>query len=75
MSEDRIYTALLEISEKLGAVQSSQEGTEKRMDSICKRLDSLEQKPAKRLEGGVMAAISSIIGAIVGAVAAFFFKH
>lgn len=75
MSEDKIYSALIEISQTLGAVQQSQKNIDDKMNGVCTRLDTLEQKPAKRIEGGVMALISAIVAAVVGAVTSLFTRH
>lgn len=74
MSEDRIYTALMEINGKLGRLEEAHENTEKKVDKIDARLAVIECKPAKRAEAGITAIISTVISAVVAAIMAIFIK-
>jgi archaellum component FlaC len=74
MSEDRIYSALMEINGKLGRLEEAQDNTDKKVDKIDSRLEAIEQKPAKRVEGGISTAINTFVAAAVAAVISIFTK-
>ena len=74
MSEDRIYGALMEIKEQLGGLGEAQKNTNEAIIKIETRLAAIECKPAKRMEGGITAAIATVVTIGVNALATVFIK-
>jgi hypothetical protein len=65
MEQGRIFDILVGTREDVAAIKTSVEDLRKSIDSLNKRVAALEQKPVQRINTGVTAAISSIIGAMV----------
>lgn len=65
MEQGRIFDLLVGTREDVAAIKTSVEDLRKSIDSLNKRVAALEQKPVQRINTGVTAAISSIIGAMV----------
>lgn len=65
MEQGKLFDLLVGTREDVSSIKTSVEDLRKSIDSLNKRVAALEQKPVQRINTGVTAAISSIIGALV----------
>lgn len=65
----RLTTAVELLAQQMQQMQQLQQKTQKSVDSVSSRLDNLEAEPARRYTSIKATVISSLITAVVGAVA------
>ena len=64
--------------DRLVILETKVDGIDKKLDQVIKdheeRIRCLENKPSKRWEAGIIALITGVIGAVIGAIFAIFVK-
>jgi preprotein translocase subunit Sss1 len=74
MDNGQIFNLMVQTREDVGCMKESIDNLVKSVDALTARVKALEDKPSQRWDTCITAAISSVIGGIVGFVISLFMK-